>query len=127
MLTAILGALLPTLQARLAAGTTTLALLVAALTISSSITQPLLGALAVLNLLGQLGLVRAFSLAPVSVVAPFEYSALLWAAGLGFVVFGDVPSARLWFGAAIIIGAGIYATLRTRPKDDPVPLPGQSV
>lgn len=46
VLTAILGALLPTLQARLAAGTTTLALLVAAFSISSSITQPLLGALA---------------------------------------------------------------------------------
>ena len=46
VLTAILGALLPTLQARLAAGTTTLALLVAALSISSSITQPLLGGLA---------------------------------------------------------------------------------
>jgi FSR family fosmidomycin resistance protein-like MFS transporter len=46
VLTAILGALLPTLQARLAVGTTTLALLVAALSISSSITQPLLGALA---------------------------------------------------------------------------------
>ena len=88
---------------------------------------PLLAALAALNLLGQLGLVRAFSLAPVSVVAPFEYSALLWAAILGFVVFGDVPSARLWFGAAIIIGAGTYATVRTRPKTDPVPLPGQTV
>ena len=46
VLTAILGALLPTLQARLAAGTTTLALLVAALSISSSVTQPVLGALA---------------------------------------------------------------------------------
>jgi drug/metabolite transporter (DMT)-like permease len=88
---------------------------------------PLLGALAALNLLGQLGLVRAFSLAPVSVVAPFEYTALLWAAALGFVVFGDVPSARLWAGAAIIIAAGIYTTFRTRPKDDPIPLPGQSV
>jgi len=88
---------------------------------------PLLAALACLNLLGQLGLVRAFSLAPVAVVAPFEYSALLWAAVLGFVVFGDVPSARLWFGAAIIIGAGIYTTVRTRPRTDPVPLPGQSV
>jgi len=88
---------------------------------------PLLAALAALNLLGQLGLVRAFSLAPVAVVAPFEYSALLWAAILGFVVFGDVPSARLWFGAVIIIGAGIYTTVRTRPSTDPVPLPGQSV
>jgi FSR family fosmidomycin resistance protein-like MFS transporter len=46
VLTAILGALLPTLQVRLAAGTATLAVLVAAFSVSSSVTQPLLGALA---------------------------------------------------------------------------------
>ncbi len=87
---------------------------------------PLLAALAILNLLGQLGLVRAFSLAPPSAIAPYEYTALLWAAVLGFLVFGDVPSGRLWVGAVIIIGAGTYVTLRTRPADVPVPLPGQS-
>jgi drug/metabolite transporter (DMT)-like permease len=85
---------------------------------------PLLVGLAVLNLFGQLGLVRAFANAPPSVVAPFEYTALLWAAALGFVVFGDVPSARLGVGAAIIIGAGLYVMFRGQP--DPVPLPGQS-
>jgi drug/metabolite transporter (DMT)-like permease len=87
---------------------------------------PLLVALAVLNLLGQLGLVRAFANAPPSVVAPFEYSALLWAAALGFVVFGDVPSPRLWAGAVIIIGAGLFVMFRGQPVQDPVPLPGQS-
>ena len=87
---------------------------------------PLLLALAGLNLLGQLGLVHAFAAAPVSVVAPLEYSALLYAAIFGFVVFGDVPSARVWVGAAIIIAAGTYATLRTRPAGEPVPVPGQS-
>lgn len=46
VLTAVLGALLPTLQARFTASTTTLALLVAAFSISSSVTQPLLGAFA---------------------------------------------------------------------------------
>ena len=40
---------------------------------------------AILNLLGQLGLVRAFSLAPPSAIAPYEYTALLWAAVLGFL------------------------------------------
>ena len=45
-LTAILGALLPTLQARFGASTTTLSLLVAAFTISTSVTQPPLGAVA---------------------------------------------------------------------------------
>jgi drug/metabolite transporter (DMT)-like permease len=87
---------------------------------------PLLAALAVLNLLGQLGLVRAFSLAPASAIAPYEYTALLWAAALGFLVFGDVPSASLWIGAVIIIGAGSYVTLRTRPTQVAAPLPGQS-
>lgn len=88
---------------------------------------PLLAALAALNLLGQLGIVHAFANAEVAVVAPFEYSALLWAGLLGFFVFGDVPAAAVWLGAPIIIGAGTYATLRTRPSGDPVPLPGQSV
>ncbi|HEX2073358.1 MAG TPA: hypothetical protein VHF92_06200, partial [Geodermatophilus sp.] len=46
VLTAVLGALLPTLQVRLAAGTTTLAVLVATFAVSSSITRSLLGALA---------------------------------------------------------------------------------
>jgi drug/metabolite transporter (DMT)-like permease len=87
---------------------------------------PLLAGLAALNLLGQLGIIHAFANAEVSVVAPFEYTALLWAALLGYVVFDDVPSLTLWVGAAVIIGAGTYATLRTRPTDDPVPLPGQS-
>ncbi|MEY2421103.1 MAG: hypothetical protein QOI95_1170 [Acidimicrobiaceae bacterium] len=87
---------------------------------------PLLVGLAVLNLFGQLGLVRAFANAPPSVVAPFEYTALLWAAALGFIVFGDVPSARLWVGAAIIISAGLYVMFRGQPVPDPVPLPGQS-
>jgi len=87
---------------------------------------PLLLALAALNLLGQLGLVRAFSLAPPSAIAPYEYTALLWAAVLGFLVFGDLPSGRLWVGAVIIIAAGTYVTLRTRPTDVAVPLPGQS-
>lgn len=87
---------------------------------------PLLVLLAGLNLLGQLGLVRAFASAPPAKIAPFEYTALLWAAALGFIVFGDVPSARVWIGAAIIIGAGLYVLRRTDPKAEPVPLPGQS-
>jgi drug/metabolite transporter (DMT)-like permease len=87
---------------------------------------PLIVALAVLNLLGQLGLVRAFANAPPSVVAPFEYTALVWAASFGFIVFGDVPSPRLWVGAAIIIGAGLFVMLRGQPASDPMPVPGQS-
>jgi drug/metabolite transporter (DMT)-like permease len=88
---------------------------------------PLLVGLACLNLLGQLGIVHAFASAPVSVVAPFEYTALLWAGLFGFAVWGELPSTSVYLGAPVIIAAGVYATLRTRPPADPVPLPGQTV
>jgi drug/metabolite transporter (DMT)-like permease len=51
---------------------------------------------------------------------------LLWSAALGFLVFGDVPSGRLWVGAAVIIAAGLYVMLRAQLANEPVPLPGQS-
>ena len=77
---------------------------------------PLLLALAALNLLGQLGLVRAFSLAPPSAIAPYEYTALLWAAALGFLVFGDVPNRWTLAGAGIVIASGLYLLHRERVR-----------
>jgi drug/metabolite transporter (DMT)-like permease len=57
---------------------------------------------------------RSLKLAPASVVAPYQYSMIIWAMMLGYVVFGDVPSRATIFGAAIIIGAGLYIFLRER-------------
>ena len=62
--------------------------------------------------LGQLLMVRAFRLAPVSVVAPFHYSDLVWAAAIGFVVWGDFPGPQVWTGAAIVVASGVYVVLR---------------
>lgn len=50
---------------------------------------------------------QAYRLAPASFVAPFEYSAMIWAVLFGFLVFGDVPGANTITGSAIIIGAGL--------------------
>jgi drug/metabolite transporter (DMT)-like permease len=64
-----------------------------------------------LGLFGGFGhyfLVRAFELAPAPFVSPFNYAQLLGAALLGFVVFGQVPDAFVWIGAAIIAGSGIF-------------------
>ena len=47
-------------------------------------------------------------------VAPFEYTALVWATVLGFVVFGDFPSLGVWLGVAVIVGAGLYSVSRER-------------
>ena len=51
---------------------------------------------------------RAYGLAPVSALAPYEYTMLLWGGLLGFVVFGEVPSWATLAGAAIVALAGLY-------------------
>jgi drug/metabolite transporter (DMT)-like permease len=68
----------------------------------------------VLGILGNYGLAQAFRLAPVATVAPFEYTGLIWAVGLGASLFGDVPAPTFWIGAAVIVWAGIYA-VRSSP------------
>ena len=66
--------------------------------------------------LGQLCLFEGARRAPASLMATVEYSALLWAFVLGFVVFGDVPHLAVFVGAALILGAGalLLATERRR-------------
>ncbi|HSE94065.1 MAG TPA: DMT family transporter, partial [Methylomirabilota bacterium] len=71
--------------------------------------------LAGLGLLGGLGhyfVARALLWGPASVIAPFHYVQLVWAAAAGFLVFGDVPSAWTWLGAAIVIGSGLSLAWR---------------
>ncbi|MFZ9321222.1 MAG: DMT family transporter [Hylemonella sp.] len=50
---------------------------------------------------------HAVRLAPANVVAPFQYSAIVWAMALGYLVWGDVPSAGALLGATLIVGAGL--------------------
>ena len=58
--------------------------------------------------LGHLCLIRAFRSAPASVVAPFSYSSLVWAALFGFVIWNEWPDVWTWVGAGIIIVSGLY-------------------
>jgi S-adenosylmethionine uptake transporter len=55
---------------------------------------------------------RAYARAEAQVLAPFEYTALLWAALLGWFAFGEPVSARTWAGAAIIAAACIWQARR---------------
>lgn len=50
---------------------------------------------------------HAVKLAPANVVAPFQYTAIVWAMALGYLVWGDVPTASALGGAALIVGAGL--------------------
>jgi len=74
--------------------------------------SPVLLALLVLaGLLGGVGhffMIRAYARAPAGLVAPYTYSALIWAVGLGWLVFGDFPDAVTLVGMAVIVAAGIY-------------------
>jgi drug/metabolite transporter (DMT)-like permease len=71
----------------------------------------LLAASGALGTLGHMFIIRAYRAAPASVVAPFSYSTLVWAALLGWLVFGDWPRAATWVGAVLIIGSGLYSFL----------------
>jgi drug/metabolite transporter (DMT)-like permease len=58
--------------------------------------------------LGHYLLALAHRYAPSSVIAPFVYQQVIYMALFGYIVFGDVPGASVWLGAAIVIGSGLY-------------------
>lgn len=66
----------------------------------------------VIVLVAQMVAVHACSMAPPQVLAPFDYTGMLWAVVIGFLVWGDVPSLTILIGAAILIGSGIYILWR---------------
>ena len=57
---------------------------------------------------GQLFLTEAIRVAPVGVVAPFDYSQLIWATMLGYLVWGDLPHAATLAGAGVVAASGLY-------------------
>ena len=59
-------------------------------------------------------LVKALDYAAASVLAPFGYCEMINATLIGYVVFGDFPDALTWVGIGVVIGAGIYISLRER-------------
>lgn len=75
---------------------------------------PWIAAVGLSGWIGQHLITEAFRLAPASLVAPFEYTALVWALGIDFVVWQALPSARMLTGAAIVIAAGLYLLRRQR-------------
>jgi drug/metabolite transporter (DMT)-like permease len=62
--------------------------------------------------IAQLLLTASLRFAPVPVVVPFDYTQLLWAVLLGWLIFADRPPATTWIGAAIIVASGLYTLYR---------------
>ena len=61
---------------------------------------------------------RALALARAAVLAPLQYSAILWAAMMGWLVWRDAPSLSIILGNAVIIGGGLYLAARGRMEGD---------
>jgi drug/metabolite transporter (DMT)-like permease len=72
----------------------------------------ILVALGLFGGLAQLLLTSSLRYAPVSVVTPFDYTQLLWAVLLGWMIFGTQPPGSTLAGAAIIIASGLYTLYR---------------
>lgn len=51
-----------------------------------------------------------------SVIGSFRYASILWALGIGYVVWGDVPNALALAGIAVIVGSGLYILHRERTR-----------
>ena len=78
---------------------------------------PQLAALIGLGVFGGLShilLTESYRYAPASLVAPLDYTALLWAFILGYWFFGELPTATVYVGAAIVAGSGLFVIWRER-------------
>jgi drug/metabolite transporter (DMT)-like permease len=56
--------------------------------------------------------IHAMRIAEASQIMPADYVRLVWMAGWGFLFFGEIPLATTWIGAALIIGATLFITIR---------------
>ncbi|TXH20198.1 MAG: DMT family transporter [Gammaproteobacteria bacterium] len=61
---------------------------------------------------GQLFLTEALRRAPVAVVAPFDYTQLVWACIIGFLVWDEIPRAATIAGALVVAASGVYILYR---------------
>jgi drug/metabolite transporter (DMT)-like permease len=75
---------------------------------------PTAGDLALLALAGlllgcaQYLMIEAYRLAEAVLVAPFRYSAMVWAVLFGFLIWGDLPDRWIVAGSLLVIGSGVY-------------------
>jgi drug/metabolite transporter (DMT)-like permease len=67
----------------------------------------LLVSIGVLGGIGQILVTQSYRYADTSVIAPFEYTTMIWALLIGWFLFGDLPSVAVLVGAAIVAVAGV--------------------
>ncbi len=66
----------------------------------------------VIGTIGQIVITEAIKLADMTVLMPFDFLKLVWAAFLGMIFFAEVPDALTWVGAAIVFASSFYVVWR---------------
>ncbi|MER9234622.1 DMT family transporter [Mesorhizobium sp. M0622] len=74
----------------------------------------LMAAVGLISVTGQLCTIAAYRFAPAAVVAPTQYSQILWATGFGIALFSEHPDASVAIGAGVIIASGIFIAWQER-------------
>ena len=74
----------------------------------------LVAGMGLVGTLSQVALTEAFRRGEASLVAPLEYTALVWGTLLDVALWGVLPDAATWLGAAIIVASGLYLLRRER-------------
>jgi S-adenosylmethionine uptake transporter len=74
----------------------------------------LLVSIAIMAALAETLVIMALGLAQAVVVAPVQYSLLIWGTFYGFMVFGQLPDLWTWIGALVIVATGLYTLNRER-------------
>jgi drug/metabolite transporter (DMT)-like permease len=68
---------------------------------------------------------QGYRFAPAAVIAPFDYTVLVWGVILGWAVWQDIPTSNVWAGSAILVASGLYILHRETRKPKPLqPVPG---
>ena len=76
------------------------------------LTLAILVGIGLLGGLGQLLLTHSFRLAPASVIAPFDYTAMIFALVIGYLLFDEVPGLAVVAGSVLVVGAGLFVIYR---------------
>jgi drug/metabolite transporter (DMT)-like permease len=70
--------------------------------------------LGIIGGVGQILVTRALRLATTSVLAPFDYSSIVFAVLYGYLWFQESPTPAVWYGLPLVIGSGLYILHRER-------------
>jgi drug/metabolite transporter (DMT)-like permease len=68
----------------------------------------------ILGALAHLCMINAFDYVEASLLAPYNYTKLIWVTIFGYLIFEDIPSLEMWIGSGVIVLAGLYVLYREK-------------